>query len=115
MMKLTLVAVIGGLALVPAGSLLAIDRGDPSAGQEIAENQCMACHAVDGSTDNPEWPRLAGQYGDYLLKSLQKYQDGRRENPIMQDQVEDLSLQDLRDVASFYSRLDGELYVPKRR
>ena len=109
-----LVAALGGVALMVSMPLLAIDRGDPSAGQKIAEDQCMACHAVDESLGNPEWPKLAGQYGEYLLHTLKEYKDGTRENAIMQGQVEDLSTQDLRDVASFYSKADGDLYVPKR-
>ncbi len=113
-MKYSLVTAAGAVALLTSGAALAIDRGDPSAGKELAEDQCMACHAVDESLGNPEWPKLAGQYADYLLHSLKQYQDGTRENAIMQDQVEDLSLQDLRDLASYYSRQDGDLYVPRR-
>lgn len=114
MIKHSLLAAVSGLAVVAAGPVVAIDQGDPSAGQQIAEGQCMACHAVDGSADNPEWPKIAGQHVDYLVQSLQQYQDGTRENAVMQGQVADLSPQDLRDVASYYSRLDGELYVPSR-
>lgn len=113
-MKYTLATAAGSIALLASGAALAIDRGDPSAGERIAEDQCMACHAVDESLGNPEWPKIAGQYGNYLLHSLREYKDGNRENAVMQGQVEDLSLQDLRDVASYYSRLDGDLYVPRR-
>ncbi|WP_290653463.1 cytochrome c [Aquisalimonas sp.] len=115
MIKHSLFAAFSSLAVLVSGPLLAIDRGDPAAGQEIAEAQCVACHAVDGTADNPEWPKISGQYVDYLVKSLQQYQDGTRENAVMQGQVADLSAQDLRDVASYYSDLDGELYVPRRR
>ena len=110
-----LLTALGTAAVLTSGPLAAIDRGDAEAGRELAENQCMACHAVDGSHSNPEWPRLSGQYADYLLHSLKAYQDGSRENAVMQGQVEDLSLQDLRDLAAFYSGQDGELYVPKKR
>lgn len=115
MKKFSALTAIGALSLMVSAPSLAIDRGDPSAGQQIAEDQCIACHAVDGSQSNPEWPKLSGQYADYLFRSLQQYQDGTRENAVMQGQVEDLSTQDLRDLASFYSRQDGDLYVPRRR
>ncbi|MFV8835636.1 cytochrome c [Aquisalimonas sp.] len=115
MMKSSSLSAIGALALMISAPALAIDRGDPSVGQQIAEDQCIACHAVDGSQSNPEWPKLSGQYADYLFRSLQQYQDGTRENAVMQGQVEGLSTQDLRDLASYYSRLDGDLYVPRKR
>lgn len=110
----TLAKLLGASLLLAAAPLAAIDRGDPSAGREIAEGQCMACHAVDGSAGNPEWPILAGQHPDYLVRSLRQYKDGTRENAIMQGQASGLSLQDMRDVAAYYARQEGELYTPER-
>ncbi len=92
----------------------AIQRGDPQRGEELAQT-CLACHSADAVNSNPEWPRLHGQYHEYLVKSLQDYKTGRRENALMQQQVQDLSLRDKRDLAAWFSQQEGELYVPRRR
>ena len=44
---------------------------------------CAACHGVDGNSFNPEWPSLAGQNESYLIKSLQSFKDGSRQNVLM--------------------------------
>ncbi|MDN3519232.1 cytochrome c [Aquisalimonas lutea] len=121
MMKQIFALGVGVAGLLLATSALAADGGDngdhggdPRAGREIAESQCMACHAVDGSQSNPQWPRLAGQHRDYLVEALRQYKEGERDNSVMQGQVSGLSMQELRNVAAYYSQLEGELYTPER-
>ena len=103
-----------GLMGLGVGGAQAIDRGDPTRGAELAEAQCLTCHSADAVRGNPEWPRIKGQYAEYLLQALRDYKRGHRENAVMQGQVEDLTLQDKRDLASWFSRQDGELYTPRR-
>ena len=81
--------------------------GNPSRGLEISE-VCQACHGRDGNlVPDDETPRLAGQYEDYLIHSLKAYRSGDRENAIMQGFARDLSDQDIRDLAAWYSRQEG--------
>jgi len=73
---------------------------------------CAACHGPDGnSPTGPDFPRLAGQYYDYLLKALRDYKAGARKNPIMGGQVGSLTSQDMADLAAFYSSQKGSLHV----
>ena len=73
---------------------------------------CAACHGPDGnSPPSPDFPRLAGQHYDYLLKSLRDYKSGARKNPIMAGQVGNLSPQDIADLAAFYASQKGSLHV----
>lgn len=102
------------LMILVSSQAHAIQRGDPQRGEQLAES-CLACHSAEAVRNNPEWPRLHGQYHEYLVKSLQDYKTGRRENALMQQQVEGLSLRDKRDLAAWFSQQDGELYVPRRR
>ena len=47
---------------------------DVAAGQAKADAVCAACHGKDGNTPiDPSYPRLAGQYGDYLQRALLDY------------------------------------------
>ena len=46
---------------------------------------CAACHGADGNADTPAqslYPRLAGQYHDYLARALHEYKHGERKNAI---------------------------------
>ncbi|MCH8505652.1 MAG: cytochrome c [Ectothiorhodospiraceae bacterium] len=105
---------VATLLIFAAGQASAIQRGDPQRGEDLAE-ACMACHSADAVRNNPEWPRLHGQYLEYLVHALRAYKSGDRENALMQQQVQGLSLQDKRDLAAWFSQQDGELYVPRRR
>lgn len=76
--------------------------GDPAVGKEKAA-QCASCHGVDGNSLNPEWPKLAGQHADYLVKQLQYFEAGERENATMKPMASVLDARGREDVAAYYS------------
>jgi cytochrome c553 len=85
--------------------------GDAVSGKQKSQ-ACAACHGADGNTPTgPDFPRLAGQHYDYLLKSLRDYKSGARKNPIMGGQVGGLSAQDMADLAAYFSSQSGSLHV----
>ncbi len=81
--------------------------GDPSAGKEIAAKTCQTCHGADGNSTDPQYPRLAGQYADYLERALEEYQTGKRTNPIMTGFAAGLSEHDIKNVAAWFSSQSG--------
>lgn len=98
------------LALVLVASP-ALASGDAASGKQKSQ-VCAACHGADGnSPSGPDFPRLAGQHYDYLLKSLRDYKSGLRRNPIMGGQVVNLTAQDMADLAAFYASQKGSLKV----
>jgi cytochrome c553 len=87
---------------------------------------CTACHGPNFSSPiDPAYPRLAGQYPDYLQVALRAYQtDGNpnigRSNALMRGQlVQDSGGQkkhvftraELKDIAAYLSSLPGDLKV----
>ncbi|MEW6132499.1 MAG: cytochrome c [Pseudomonadota bacterium] len=68
---------------------------------------CAGCHGADGNSPTAMFPKLAGQYEDYLYHSLKDYKTGKRKNPIMNGQVAGLSDQDMRDLAAFFAKQKG--------
>jgi cytochrome c553 len=92
--------VLATLASLPA------QAGDPAKGKDKA-TVCGACHGPDGNSPTPDFPRLAGQQEDYLMKALQDYKAGKRKNPIMAAQVEALSKADMADLAAWFSSQEG--------
>lgn len=79
-------------------------KGDPVQGKAKAA-LCAACHGVAGVSINPLWPSLAGQQEQYLVKQIKAFRDGEREEITMQPFVQNLSDQDVADLAAFYAEL----------
>jgi cytochrome c553 len=101
------------IALATAFAFPALAAGDVASGQEKSK-ACAACHGPDGNTPaGPDFPRLAGQHQDYLLKALRDYKSGARKNPIMAGQVANLKPQDMADLAAFYASQKGALHVAR--
>jgi len=49
-------------------------------GNVLAVQVCAACHGVNGQSQSPMVPNLAGQQRDYLVNQLQDYRDHSRSN-----------------------------------
>ena len=79
--------------------------GDPQAGKEKAA-VCAGCHGADGNSSIGANPRLAGQYESYLLQALKRYKSGQRKDLLMGNMVAELSLQDMKDLAAWFSGQD---------
>ncbi len=93
----------GCAALLAAGFAQA---ANPEAGREKAKT-CAACHGPDGNSAAPDFPRIAGQHYDYLVKALSDYKSGERKNAIMAPQATNLSKRDIEDLAAYFSRQSG--------
>jgi cytochrome c553 len=90
------------LALLAGTTATAWAQGSAEAGEAKAI-VCAACHGVDGNSFNPEWPSLAGQNPVYLVRSLQAYKSGERNNVLMTAQVMTLTDEDMADLAAFFA------------
>jgi cytochrome c553 len=76
---------------------------DLQAGQAKAKEVCQACHGMDGNSQSSDYPKIGGQYPDYLAKALRDYKSGARKNPIMAGFAGTLSKQDIENVAAYYA------------
>ena len=112
-MKKAFPVVLAAVLLTIAGAASAVDRGNAARGGELA-GACLACHSAAAVAANPTWPKIKGQHAEYLLIALRHYANGRRQNALMQGQVAALSLQDKRDLATWFSQQPGDLYTPER-
>lgn len=73
---------------------------------------CVSCHGIDGNSTNPQFPRLAGQYADYLVKALKDYKSGARPNPIMRGFAGGLSERDMTELAAWFASHPGLTVLP---
>ena len=85
--------------------------GNAEAGKQRAAQVCVACHGADGNKPSaPDQPVLAGQYPDYIVKALRDYKSGKRANPIMKGFASGLTVQDMEDVAAWFSSQKSALH-----
>jgi cytochrome c553 len=84
----------------------AAQAANPEAGKEKSRT-CAACHGADGNSVTADFPKLAGQHSDYLVKAMNDYKSGKRKNPIMGPQAAPLSQRDMEDLAAYYSHQQG--------
>jgi len=89
----------------------ALAGGDPDVGKEKSA-ACAACHGADGNSANPQFPILAGQYPEYLIRALADYKSGARNNLIMKSMAAGLSPDDMRDLAAYFSSQPSALSSP---
>ena len=83
-------------------SLPALADGDAAAGQAKSA-VCAACHGADGNSMVPNWPKLAGQHEQYLLRHLKLIKSNARPVPEMMGITPGLSDQDMEDLAAWYA------------
>jgi cytochrome c553 len=99
---------------------LAAHAGDKVRGEQLAkEKACASCHGADFNTPtDPSYPKLAGQYEDYLYKALLQYKRGAagdksqalsRNNAIMGALAAPLSNKDKSDLAAYLASLPTQL------
>lgn len=80
--------------------------GNIEAGKKKSQS-CAACHGADGNSTTAEFPRLAGQHADYLVKALRDYKTGARKDPIMAGFAAPLTDEDREDLAAFFASQKG--------
>lgn len=60
---------------------------------------CAACHAADGNSGTPANPKLAQQHPEYLVKQLQEFKSGKRNNALMKGFASALSDDDMKNIS----------------
>lgn len=96
-MKMSVIAL---LTMLAASAAIA---ADVTAGAAKAKEVCQACHGLDGNSPSPDYPKIGGQYPDYLSKALRDYKSGARKNAIMAGFAGTLSKQDIENLAAYYA------------
>jgi cytochrome c553 len=86
----------------------------------VEKANCAACHGAGlNAPILPVYPKLAGQYPDYLYYALRAYQVGNlnpqfgRNNAVMSSQAQPYSDADLKDMAAYIASLPGNFVVKK--
>jgi cytochrome c553 len=94
---------------LPAGH---IDAGEKLAHtkRKATGQSCVDCHGAEGNAPiDATYPKLGGQYYDYLAHSLEMYRDGDREHALMSQQAKDLTDQQIADLAAYFGSRPTQL------
>lgn len=78
-------------------------------------NSCIGCHGVDGNSEVPTFPRIAGQYEDYLYQSLKSYKNGKRNNAIMNGVASTLNDDQMKKLSKYFASQKGMLNIDQGR
>ena len=76
--------------------------GNSAAGKEKAAS-CAGCHGEDGNSMMPTFPKLAGQHSSYLIRQLQAFKEGSRNDATMAPMALALTEADMADLGAYFS------------
>lgn len=79
-------------------------------GATLALN-CTMCHGAQGMSRS-DAPNLAGQYPEVIIKQLEDYKSGKRASSIMAALSQNLSDQNIKDLAAYYASLPKARTAP---
>jgi cytochrome c553 len=100
-----------------ATSVNALPVGRLAEGEQMANakgaatgQSCIDCHGADGNVPlDPTYPKLGGQYRDYLAHALQTYRSGARDHALMSSQARGLDDQQIADLAAYFASRPSQL------
>ena len=104
-MKKSIVSILCLAALFGAQQAVAADA---SAGKAKAA-ACGGCHGADGNSPAASFPKLAGLGEKYLIKQMQDIRDGARPVVEMTGQLDNMSEEDIADIAAYYDSQNRQL------
>lgn len=103
-----------------ASSSAGLPEGDFAAGKALASKKgstgqaCVDCHGAEGNGPiDASYPKLGGQYADYIEHSLQAYRSGDRggspTTDLMGGQAKSLTDQQIADLAAYFAGATSQL------
>jgi cytochrome c553 len=92
----------------------ALHNANREEGSTIASGICVACHGENGISTDPQFPNLSGQSIFAIYKELHDFKSGARQNDVMTPMAQQLSDEQMANVAGFYSHFARGTVDPQR-
>jgi cytochrome c553 len=95
-------------------------EGSAKAAELVTKGGCTSCHGPNFSKPiDPAYPKIAGQYADYLYVALRSYKTNDkpmigRANPVMGGIAKQFSNNELKVLADYMASLPGEMQTVQR-
>jgi cytochrome c553 len=107
----------GTITSTPTAPAVAQPEANAQVVALLKKGECMTCHGASFSKGKDStYPKLAGQYADYLYVALKSYQISGsphlgRNNAVMPGQIKGFTHAELKALAAYLASLSGELKV----
>jgi cytochrome c553 len=99
---------IAGMALLAGGMAVTIAaetlKGDPAKAEPLVASLCASCHGQDGNSPVPNFPNLAGQHAEYLLREMKDFKTEHRQSEVMAPFIAALKEEDLVNLAVYFAK-----------
>jgi len=97
---------LGAGVIAVAGATPALAAGTDAQRQKAAV--CESCHGVEGRSQAPATPSLAGQPKQFITTQLVMFREGNRKNEIMNPIAAPLSNAEISELGSYFSAQSAE-------
>lgn len=71
--------------------------------ETLVAKRCARCHGATGQSSDPDFPKLAGQNADYLVRQLFNFKSRARKSLKMEPRVAGLSGNEMERLAAYFS------------
>ena len=71
--------------------------------KDLISTRCSTCHGPTGQSSNAEFPKLAGQNADYLVRQMFNFKTRARKSNEMETEMAGLSGNDIEELANYFS------------
>ena len=99
----------------PAGAAKPVHEPSVQVAELLKRGACVSCHGDNFAKPiDPSYPKIAGQHADYLYVALKSYKIDKnpqvgRTNGVMAGIAQQFTNQELKQLAGYIGRLDGDL------
>jgi len=97
---------LGAGVIALAGAAPALAAGTDAQRQRAAV--CESCHGIEGRSQAPDTPSLAGQPKQFITTQLVMFREGNRKNAIMNPIAAPLSNAEISELGSYFSAQPAE-------
>jgi len=106
-----------GEAEAAKSSSAGLPEGHADAGKLLATTKnaetgqaCVDCHGAEGNAPiDPTYPKLGGQYADYIGHALVAYRKGDRQHALMSAQAKNLTDQQIADLGAYFQTTEAHI------
>ena len=104
-MKLLASLLTAAVLMAPAFSAFSAGDVPKAAKPDLVKGEasytavCAACHGADGNSSVAAQPKLAQQHPEYLIKQLEDFKSGKRNDPVMKGFATMLTEDDMRNIS----------------
>jgi cytochrome c553 len=103
-MRLALRWMVALIALTAECGSVAAATPDSKRVTDLINTRCSTCHGPTGQSSNAEFPKLAGQNADYLVRQMFNFKTRARKSNEMEKEMAELSGNDIEELANYFSR-----------